>query len=209
MDPMKIRHPLFALATLLLAVGLQAGETKPADTGPKFAYGLMLKQGDKILFSPCRDRSYAIMEDVSVGHAVTTALDSVGLSAGKKLYVELLAVVEEGVLKASGINMAQTDGRCQLPGTREEAWRAAGNEPGWLLAAGGDRLTLKRPGQPDVNVPYAAFAGDEQRASFDAAGLSVRLDHALCRDTMANAVFGWTASVTANGQALKGCAWQR
>lgn len=206
---MNIRHSLFALTAALLASGLHAEEAKPADNAPKFAYGMLLKHGDKVIFSPCRDRSYAVMEDVSPDHAVTTALNSVGLAAEKKLYAELLAVVEGGALKASALNMAETEGRCQLPGTREEAWRGAGNEPGWLLAAGGDSVILKRPGQADVKAPYAPFTRDGSRASFTSVQLSVRLDQTLCRDPLANAVFGWTATVTANGQTLKGCAWQR
>ena len=206
---MKIRHSLFALSATLLAIGLQAEEAKPADNAPKFAYGMMLKHGDKVIFSPCRDRSYSTMEDVSTDKAVTKALNSVGLATGKKLYAELLAVVEGDTLKASAINMAQTEGRCQLPGTRDEAWRAAGNEPGWLLAAGGDSVTLKRPGQPDIVVPYTPLKLEGGRASFTADKLTLRLDNTLCRDALANAVFGWTATVTANGQTLKGCAWQR
>ena len=206
---MNIRHSLFILTAVMLACGLQAEEAKPVDNAPKFAYGMMLKHGDKVVFSPCRDRSYSVMEDISPNHAVTTALDSVGLAAGKKLYAELLAVVDGGALKASALNMAQTDGRCQLPGTRDEAWRAAGNEPGWLLAAGGDSVILKRPGQPDVKVPYVPFKRDGGGASFASDQLSLRLDNTPCRDALANAVFGWTATVTANGQTLKGCAWQR
>lgn len=206
---MYIRHSLFILAAALSATGLQAEEAKPADNVPKFAYGMLLKHGDKVVFSPCRDRSYAVMEDVSKDQAVTKALNSVGLAAEKKVYAELLAVIEGGALKASALNMAQTDGRCQLPGTREEAWRAAGNEPGWLLAAGGDEVTLKRPGQADVKVPYTPFVRGGLQASFTSDKLSVRLEQGLCRDALANAVFGWTATVTANGQTLKGCAWQR
>lgn len=206
---MKIRHSLFALSATLLAIGLQAEEAKPADNAPKFAYGMMLKHGDKVVFSPCRDRSYSTMEDVSTDKVVTKALNSVGLAAGKKLYAELLAVVEGDTLKVSAINMAQTEGRCQLPGTRDEAWRAAGNEPGWVLAAGGDSVTLKRPGQPDIVVPYTPLKLDGARASFTSDKLTLRLDNGLCRDAQANAVFGWTATVTANGQTLKGCAWQR
>ena len=206
---MIIRHSLSVLIAASLASGLNAEEAKPADNAPKFAYGMLLKHGDKVVFSPCRDRSYAVMEDVSPGHAVTTALNSVGLAAEKKIYVELLAVVEGGALKASALNMAQTEGRCQLPGTREEAWRAAGNEPGWLLSAGGDNVTLKRPGQDDVTAPYVPFVRDGLRAAFTSDKLSVRLEQSLCRDALANAVFGWSATVTANGQTLKGCAWQR
>ena len=62
------------------------------------------------------------------------------------------------MLKATGFNMAQTEGRCQLPGTKEEAWRASGNEPGWVLAAGGDSPVLQRgsDGGKLVLVPEVA-----------------------------------------------------
>lgn len=212
-DAMKIRPSIFALASVLLAGGVQAAETKPVDTTPKLAYGLMLKQGEKIVFAPCRDRSYAIMEDVSNDRSVTKALDMVGLQAGKKLYVELVGIVEGGILKASAVNMAQTDGRCQLPGTKEEAWRASGNEPGWVLAAGGSSVSLKRPGRPEVSLPYTPFKREGKLALFEgsaeAGQLTVRLENTLCRDNLANAVFNWTATVTTNGQTLKGCAWER
>jgi len=216
---MKIRHSPLALAALLFAGVLQAQPVnpllapKPVDTTPKLAYGLMMKQGEKIVFAPCRDQSYAIMQDVSADQLVTKALNMVGLEAGKKLYVELLGIIESGVLKASGINMAQTEGRCQLPGTKQEAWRASGNEPGWVLAAGGDSVTLKRPGKPDVSSPYIPFKREGKLALFEGSGeagkLSVRLENTLCRDTMADAVFNWTASITADGQTYKGCAWER
>jgi putative lipoprotein len=212
---MTIRHSLFAVAATVLTASLQAQEVKPkpVDTTPKLAYGLLLKQGEKMVFSPCRDRSYAIMEDISPERSVTRALNVVGLDAGKKMYVELVGVVEGGVLKASGFNMAQSEGRCQLPGTKDEVWRASGNEPGWVLAAGGDKVTLKQPGKPDVNVPYTPFTQQGGLALFEATteagSLSVRLENTLCRDTMADAVFSWSATVTRNGQALKGCAWAR
>lgn len=206
---MKIRHALSALAIALLASGLHAAEAAPAVNPPKFAYGMLLQHEGRVIFSPCRDRSYAIMEDVSPDRAVTRALNSIGLAAGKKLYVELLAVVEGGALKASALNLAQVEGRCQLPGTSDEAWRAAGNEPGWVLAAGGQRIVLKRHGQPDLTAPYLAAKQDGKAVVFAADQLSVRLENAICQDSTGAAVFGWTASVTAGDQTLQGCAWQR
>lgn len=206
---MKIRHALSALAIALLAGGLHAAEAALAVSSPKFAYGMLLQHEGKVIFSPCRDRSYAIIEDVSPDHAVTQALNRIGLAAGKKLYVELMAVVEGGALKASALNLAQVEGRCQLPGTRDEAWRAAGNEPGWILAAGGERIVLKRHGQPDLTAPYLAAKQDGKAVVFAAEHLAVRLENAICQDSTGTAVFGWTASVTAGDQMLQGCAWQR
>lgn len=222
---MKIHHFTLTLATVLFAGVLHAQPVnpasstnpflapKPVDTTPRLAYGLMLKQGEKLVFAPCRDRSYAFMEDVSKDQLVTKALNMVGLESGKKLYVELLGIIEGVSLKASGINMAQTEGRCQLPGTKEEAWRASGNEPGWVLAAGGQMVTLKLPEKPELSLPYTPFKREGKLAIFEGASeagkLTVRLEKTLCRDTMADAVFSWTATVTANGQTYKGCAWER
>lgn len=206
---MKIRPSLSAFAIALLASGLHAEEALSAGGAPKFAYGLLLQHQDRVVFSPCRDRSYAIMDDVSPDRAVTRALNSIGLAAGKKLYVELMGVVEGGALKASALNLAQVDGRCQLPGTPDEAWRAAGNEPGWVLAAGGERVVLKRHGQAEVSAPYLAAQQDGKAVVFAADRLSVRLENSICQDSTGAAVFGWTASVTVDDQTLQGCAWQR
>lgn len=210
---MKIRHSITALLALLFACGLQAQDSKPADKTPKIASGLLMKQGDKLVFAPCRDRSYAMVDDISPERMVTRALDSVGLAAGKKLYVELMAVLDGGMLRASGLNLARAEGRCQQPGGNVESWRASGNEPGWLLAVGPEVVVLKRLGQPDANVPPTPIVREggvvRFEAQTEAARLKARFENKVCNDTMADAVFGWTAMVEINGQTLKGCAWQR
>ena len=210
---MKIRHSIIALLATVFACGLQAQGSKPVDNTPKVASGLLMKQGDKLVFVPCRDRSYAMVDDISPDRMVTAALESIGLAAGKKLYVELMAVVDGGMVRASGLNLARTEGRCQQPGGNEESWRASGNEPGWLLAVGPEVVVLKRMGQPDVNVPGTPVSRDNGVAHFaartEATRLAARFEHKVCHDTMADAVFGWTATLEVNGQTLKGCAWQR
>jgi putative lipoprotein len=200
---------LLPLAAAFFSQGLFAEEKKVVESKPKLAYGLMIQQGERVVFSPCRDRSYTIVEDISEDRFVTKNLNSVGLNAGKKIYVELVAVLEGGVLKASGINVVQTDGRCQLPGTSEETWQASGNEPGWVLLAGGEQVSLKQSGKPDVSAPYSPFKHDGKLATFEAGKLNVRFENTPCSDPLAKAVFGWTATVTVNGQVLKGCAKAR
>ena len=210
---MTFRYPLAALAALFLSATLHADEAKPVDATPKMAYGLMMKQGDRLIFSPCRDRSYANVEDVSADGSVTKVLNSVGLDAGKRLYVELLGVLDNGTLRASAFNMARVEGRCQMPGGKEESWRAAGNDPAWALVAGGEHVRLQRYGKPEVVLPYTEFRSEGNLSRYDGAGdhykLAVRLDKTICRDAQANGAFAWTASVDLNGQVLKGCAWQR
>ena len=157
---MTFQHFFAVLAAALFASTLHAQEAKPVNTTPKVASGLLMKQGDKLVFAPCRDRSYAMVDDISPERMVTKALDSVGLAAGRKLYVELMAVVDGGMVRASGLNLARAEGRCQQPGGNEESWRASGNEPGWLLAIGPEVVVLKRLGQPDINVPGAPTVRD-------------------------------------------------
>jgi len=210
---MNFRHSISALAAILLATTLHAEDARPVDSTPKMAYGLMMKQGDRLIFSPCRDRSYTTVEDVSSDGNVTRMLYSVGVDSGKRLYVELLGVVDGGILKASAVNMARVEGRCQMPGGKEESWRASGNDPAWALVAGGEYVQLRRYGNPDVVLPYTEFRNEGNVTRYDGAKdnnrLSVRLDKALCHDTETNGVFAWTATLNLNGQILKGCAWAR
>lgn len=212
-ETMNIRHSIIVLLATFSTFGLQAADNKPQDAGPKLAYGQLMKYNDKLVFSPCRDPSYSTMEDISQGGAVTKALNSVGLDTGKKLYVELLAVIEGGIMKVSAVNQARTEGHCQLPGANRESWRAAGNEPGWLLAIGNEFVALKRQDKPDVMTPYAAPTSEGGVTKFnivtEATRMTMRFENVLCRDTMADSIFGWTATVEVNGQTLKGCAWQR
>lgn len=208
-----IRTAVLALS-LLASTAANAEEAKPVDNIPKLAFGQMVQQGDKLVFAPCRDRSYTFLEDVSSDGRVLQALNQVGLSAGKKIYVEVLGVLEGGFLKASQINLAKTNGRCQLPGGAEEQWRASGNEPGWILAVGTEAVQMKPLDKPELALMQPPPVKLEKGvASFQGAKgdqkLSFRFEQKLCHDSMADAVFGWTASVQLNGQTYKGCAWQR
>lgn len=195
------------------AAGPATDAAAPKDPTPRLAYGFLMKHGDKLVFAPCRERSYALVEDVSADRQVTRGLDMVGVADGRKYYVELLAVVDGNSLRASELNLVHAEGRCQKPGGPDEAWLARGNEPAWALSAGGDTVTLQRQDGPSVSVPYRVFERQEAVARFRGDGpdgaLEVRFERQLCRDTMADAVFGWTATVRAGAQTLKGCALVR
>ena len=216
---------LIALAALTVAVSggaVAAGEGAEAVAGPaaaaaassepKLALGYLMKQGGKLVFAPCRDRSYALLQDVSPGNEVTAALNGIGLEAGKRLYVELFAVLDGNDLKASALNFARVNTSCQMPGGDTEVWRAAGNHPGWNLVAGGKAVTLTRANKKDVSVPYVPFTVAGNKTTFEggqgAGKLTVHFDKGLCKAD-ADTVFGWTATVTAGSDTVKGCAWQR
>lgn len=210
---MKLRPSLALALSLLSAFAAVAEEAKPVDNTPKLALGLLMKQQDKLVFAPCRDRSYAIVDDVSTGAGVTKALESIGLNAGKKFYVEILGVMEGVTLKAYQLNFAKIEGRCQAPGGSEESWRAAGNEPAWNLVVGSEKLFIQRKGKADVVVPVPSVRLEGNLATAETAKdghkVALRFERAVCRDKAADVLLGWSASVTVDGEALKGCAWQR
>lgn len=218
---MKIQQAVCALSLALLAGIVHAEEmnisdlpeTRPVDDTPKLAFGQMIRYGEKTVFSPCRDRSFVYFEDISADGHVGKELDRLGLSAGKKLYVEVLGVRDGDFLKASHINFIQTDGRCQMPGGKEESWRASGNEPAWAMAFGAEFVQVKRNGQPEVAVPAGKPTVTPDLVTYEASQggqkLALRFEHKACYDAAAQAVFGWTATVTVNGETLKGCAWER
>lgn len=216
-----VMTPRAFLATLLagfLASAAWAADpvppAKPVDLTPRLAYGQLLKYGEKVVFAPCRDRSYVIVEDTSPLGRVTQGLRAAGLESGRKIYAELLGVVgEDGILKASDFNLARTEGRCQQPGGEAEAWRAGGHGPGWSLVAGPEGILLHRAGTTDLLFPYTPFRREGERVSHAVAHegqtLSLRFEQGLCEDKAAESVFGWTATVTLGEQTLTGCAWAR
>ncbi len=210
--------PLFALAAQAApvspAVTPAASPTAPAaDNSPRLGHGFLIKHGEKLVFSPCRDRVYVMLEDASADRQVGRGLEMAGLADGRTLYVELFGVLDGNTLRASGLNLALADGRCQRPGGSDEAWLASGNDPGWMLAAGGEKVSLQRQGAPDVNLPYRIFTRQGEVAQFSGEGpegrLDVRFEKKLCRDSRGGAIFGWTATIQVDGQSLQGCAWQR
>lgn len=218
---MKIHQAASVISLALLATFAQAEEmnisdlpaTRPVDTTPRLAFGQMIHYGGKTVFSPCRDRSFVYFDDgTSDGH-VGKELEQLGLLAGKKLYVEVLGIREGDFLKATDINFLQVDGRCQMPGGKEESWRASGNEPGWVLAFGAEFVQVKRVGQPEVVVPAGKPTVTPELVTYtatqDKQTVALRFERKVCRDPAAQAVFGWTATVTVNGETLKGCAWER
>lgn len=210
---MNMRLSLVLSLTLLGCCASSAEESKPADNTPKLALGLLMKQEGKLVFAPCRDRSYALVDDVSTGAGVTKALESIGLDAGKKLYVELLGAMEGVTLKAYQLNFAKAEGRCQAPGGSDEFWRAAGNEPSWNLVVGSEKVFIRHKGKADFTMPVPPIRAEGNVATGELAKdghkLALRFERGICRDKATDVLLGWTASVTVDGETYKGCAWQR
>lgn len=91
-------------------------------------------------------------------------------------------------------------------------FRAVGNEPGWLLEVGGDRLRLVTDyGAHELLAPISARAteGGGARATLRAEtatrSVVVVLEKGPCTDTMSGERFETSVRVAVDGTTLRGC----
>lgn len=213
MDKILTLKNLFALLAALalsLPILAQTPETKPAEE--QIARGFVMQHDGRLIFTPCRDRSYATVDDLSPSKAVTAALRELGLGAGKTLYVEFIGKSDHGTLSVSLLNFARTETRCQPGGGSDELWRAAGSNPAWTLVAGSGHLWLKREGKPELKLSYGEIKTQDATTQIltpEMSGAEWRFQQQLCHDQGAAMLFGWQAELKIDGALLKGCAWQR
>ncbi len=217
-----MKLPLFVLAAGLISVALpalaeQSGVTEPTTAvpatepaTPKLAKGLMLTYEGRAILSPCRNRSYLNVEDVSADGAVLAALKEFGLAPGRNLYVELLAVEQGGLLEVSGINFAHTTARCLGSASNEEEWHAIGLNAEWEAAAGVGNMRVERSGQPELRTTYAAIKSEGGQYLIESAGAALAITPGLCRVADGSTLTGWRATLKLDGgEVLEGCAWER
>ncbi len=214
---MKILHSLLLSGLSIAAVPALAADpavpapfAAPASSQPKIARGLLLTHEGRVFMAPCRDRSYVNVDDVSEGGAVLSALRDFGFAPGRDLYVELMAVQEGGVLRASAINFAHTTARCLGEAANEEDWRALGLKAEWAAAAGAGALLVERTDAPELRTTYDAVKEEQGSRRIEAEGVALSFTPGLCRVADGNTLTGWRATLTlAGGGALEGCGWER
>lgn len=216
-----MRTSLVALAAGLITVvppaqAQQEGAPLPpaAQTAeavqPKLAKGLILIHEGRIFLSPCRDRSYFNVDDVSEGGGTFAALKDFGLAPGRNLYVELLAIERGGLLEVSGINFAHTTARCLGASANEEVWHAVGLNSEWEAVAGGGALLVERRDQPALRVTYDAAKSEYGQHRIEAPGVALAIKPGVCRLADGSTLTGWRATLTLDdGEVRDGCAWER
>ena len=200
------------LLTICAFLSSQFASADPAaPAADKIIRGLILQHAGKMLFSPCHERSYAEINDVSAQGQIAKTLQSFGLAEQKPLYVEFVGRLDKGVLHAASINFADLQARCQASAHFEEKWRAAGSQPAWSLSVGEQQMKLERDGQAPRLLDLASLqiAGERVRLeSKDGTAEDWQFTRELCTDNDKKHLFGWRATLKNNGQTLGGCAWQ-
>ncbi len=212
------------LLSLLLAAGpacAVAADIAPpaADAGAataagKVARGLVLQSQERLIFTPCRDRNYVNIEDMSPKAEVTAQLKELGLTDGTPIYAELFGESEgNGLLRMRALNFASLDARCYAPRRSTGEWRAAGK--GWTLTLFENQGTLQQNGQKDISGDYKVSGQDDNSVDIDLSGqltAPLRLKRQNCRSIGDNGkarMQAWQAELTVNGKKLEGCAWRQ
>lgn len=112
-------------------------------------------------------------------------------------------------LEARPANAAAETGDAE-PLSADVAWRARGNEPFWMAEVRSDRIVVVRPAVDTVSVPPVEPVAEGQarrwRAETEAHELDLVLSEEPCVDSMSGSRFGYTATLTLDGEELRGCA---
>lgn len=206
----KIRANLLLVAAAVFTSQFAAGEPAPL-AAEKIIRGLILQHAGKMVFTPCNERSYAELDDVSPQGQIGKALQNFGLAEQKPLYVEFSGRINNGVLQASSINFADRQARCQASTQFAEKWRAIGSQPGWSLSVGEQQMRLERDGQAArlLSEVILKTEGDLVRlTSKDVGAEDWQFKRELCTDGDKKHLFGWRATLKSGDLTLRGCAWQ-
>lgn len=199
------------LFALCCALPLLAGAADAPPAAEKIARGLLLQHAGKMIFSPCRERAYVQVEDLSPGQMLSAALVRFGLAENKPLYVEFFGTAEADRLKVTWINFAHRDARCQASAGPDEKWRALGAMPAWNLHLGELGLKLEEAGQPEFRSETVNIASSPESVRISVgqnAPEHWQFTRQLCSGPDQAALFGWQAELQRPGRSLRGCAWQ-
>jgi len=204
----RIAHwpQVLALAALALAASTQASEQREAayrDAPRKLYRGTLTQQEDRLLLAPCGGGRTVRVRDVSPEVIITAAITDIGFDRVKRLHFEAYGRMLDGELMIDRLNRAGVEMGCQQT---QVGLRAQGNEPGWALESTTKGVTWTRQGDAALRGAPAALGwhwphGDQHRpyAMLEVAtqhmALSATLIPRICRDTMADAVYGFTAQV--------------
>jgi len=159
--------------------------------------------------------------DVSPENSVTAALTDSGLDRRGALYVEAFGHLVDGTVMIERLNRAGAEMRCVETGAGLR-WQAQGSEPFWALRADAMRTTFVQPGEEPIAHPsidltwrWRGERRDDARAYLhsqtEAGTIEAVLEPRICRDTMADAAYGYRAEVTIRTAAARttfgGCAY--
>ena len=178
--------------------------SEPYSEAPRKLYrGTLTQQEDRLLLAPCDGGRAVRVRDVSPEVIITAAITDLGFDRVKRLHFEAYGSMLDGELLIDRLNRAGIEMGCSK---EQFGMRAQGNEPGWFLESGSAGVKWTRQGEATLRAPptplsWQGPSGDQPRprATLELAtrtvALSAVLTPRICRDSMADAVYGFTAQI--------------
>lgn len=165
--------------------------------------GTLRREADRLLLTPCGGTQAVRVRDVSPEVVLTAAMTDVGFDRLGSVYFEAFGSLRDGELRVDRLNRVGVEMGCPkaLVG-----FQALGQEPAWSLVSSRTRVEFMRPDSAALNAPPLPLSwrwpgGRPDRAeatlttSTEGGALKAVLTPKLCRDTMADAVYGFAARV--------------
>ena len=181
--------------------------------------GTLSREADRLLLAPCGGGRTVRVHDVSPEVIITAAMSDIGFDRVDSLYLEAWGRVQDGELLIDRLNRAGVEMGCP----REPVgFQAQGNAPGWSLVSSRSGVTFTRQDGPTLSSPplplswrWPGERPDRAEAllttSTEGSALAAVLTPRICRDTVADAVYGFTAVVRlarpAPATEFTGCAY--
>jgi len=166
--------------------------------------GTVTRNGAQLLLAPCGGGQAERVRDASVESTISAVLADLGFDRNGRMYLEAFGRRADGQVMLERLNRAGVEMRCP-EGPARSALRAQGNEPAWGLRVAADGVTFSQPDgavkAPPVPVSWRWPGGRPDRAeaivttSAEGSAMRAVLTSKICRDTMATAAFGFTATV--------------
>jgi putative lipoprotein len=223
---MNARPALLALAVIATLAACGKKDAEPAATvappattptpGPVAPAPLARFRGQAVMgkdgwgLTVCGDPQQKIITFKPEAQAV---LDGFLAGGAKEFFLDGWGNEIDGKPEFVSIDRVYTEG----PGCDEKdlgmaLFRAKGNEPFWAIDVTPSGVILQRPDQENLTFEYQPLAkADDGTRTFKSELPDNKLELTLvpgkCSDGMSDAVYGWTATGTINGEAFKGCAY--
>lgn len=167
----------------------------------------------------CADQRAFVLTGGPGEASVKAALASLGFERQGQAFLEVYALAQEAsALQVVRLARASTDLNCQTAQPAPAALAVVGWDGAWVLRADVDGVRLRFSDAQHRAREHGSTAQrliwhwpDEQAqmasATLRSGAIEVRTQARLCRDTMANTVYGFAAQLKWGGQTYRGCAW--
>jgi copper homeostasis protein (lipoprotein) len=181
--------------------------------------GTLRRDEDELQLVPCAGGNALRVRDLSPEALITAAATDAGLDRQGRVYLEAWGSRRAGDLELERLNRTGLEMRCPDAAV---GFQALGNEPGWNLVSDRTGVRLNRLEGAPLHAPPLPLSwrwpgGRQDRAeaalatATEGSELVARLRPQVCRDTMADAVYGFTTTVTISRPEprtkFKGCAY--